>query len=978
MNEFIIKNGLISKNNSIISGSLIVTQGITGSLFGTASYATNALTSSYALNGGVTQLLAGPNVTLSPTNGLGQVTISSTAGGGSSFNTATGSYGSFYDTTTQTNPVANIPRSMSFNTTDITNGVSISGSTNPFNTYIKTQNAGVYDIQFSAQVDKTDSGTDEIVIWLRKNGTDLTNTATTITLSGNNDKQVAAWNWFVTSAANDYYQIIWSSADTDLRLLAEAISGTHPGIPSVIVTANRVDQFLSNTGSFSGSFTGQFTGSLFGTSSWANNAITSSYILNAVSSSFSQTASYILNAISSSFASTASFVITAQTASYVLNAVSSSFASTASSVNILNQNVIVTGSVNVSTSLFSPAIYGGSNSGNNLILGSTTNATKGNIVFGTSNYSELNNTLGLGVAANSLDRLSIQGIGNTSATDVINAVNSNGNILFKSQDNGQLFIGPVSSSTAMGTNNALLFISQSLVTGSTHTTTIYGTLVNQNIFSRSSNNAASMFGSFNQYNLQIDPSQTATGTILVGRRDNINFTGSSPTSTTYILADIIFGGGSTTPIWRISAASGSAVANNNPNNVNFGHQILISQGLTSNSINAAGGVIIGGGGNTLGMNVGPGVIIGTGNTLTNTGGGTQFVIGLNNNINGNFNSAIGYYNSATSANPLTGPNLSIGTGVQGWNWGIGLAGSAAASSSIALQLKLGGNIVRYRNTNLIPGNGVGYPLGLGSHSNMSTLLIGGLILSMEGSGSINSVSGVALVTGSLLQNTSFNFGNSFTEPGTTIIATTGSNADLRLTNSGWVNTTAVYVGTVFSSSLDINNTGSLFIDWAPNTDNAQRIGTGGIPPTGSNYWIWRKPDEFRFSKSAGQAVLNIDTAGKIGIWADVTSSYSSTTQLSAMLDINVGSVVNSNGQVSVSGSNIYPQIRLRGMSGNPSSIFTLDGSLWYLSTNSRLMIKQGSNTREIITSSGSVGAASVAAGSIDIVVNGTTYNVLYK
>jgi hypothetical protein len=960
MNEFIIKNGLISKNNSIISGSLIVTQGITGSLFGTASYATNALTSSYALNGGVTQLLAGPNVTLSPTNGLGQVTISSTSGGGG-FNTATGSYGSFYDTTIQTN-VAGTARSMSLNTTDITNGVSVSGSTNPFNTYIKTENAGVYDIQFSAQVDKTDSGTDKIWIWLRKNGTDLTDTATSIQLTGNGAHYVAAWNFFVNAAANDYFQLMWYSPDANVRLHAEPAFGVVPGIPSLIVTVNRVDQFLSNTGSFSGqfsgsfsgSFTGQFTGSLFGTSSWANNAITSSYILNAVSSSFSQTASYILNAVSSSFALTAS------------------------SVNTLNQNVTITGSAFISTSLYSPIVYGGVNSGNSLTLSSTTNATKGNIVFGTSNYSELNNTLGLGVAANSLDRLSIQGIGNTSATDVISAVNSNGNVLFKSQDNGQLFIGPVSSSTAMGTNNALLFISQSLATGSTHTTTIYGTLVNQNIFSRSSNNAASMFGSFNQYNLQIDPSQTATGTILVGRRDNINFTGSSPTSTTYILADIIFGGGSTTPIWRISAASSSAVANNNSNTVSFGHQILISQGLTSNSINAAGGVIIGGGGNTLGMNVGPGVIIGTGNTLTNTGGGTQFVIGLNNNINGNFNSAIGYYNSATTTNPLTGPNLSIGTGVQGWNWGIGLAGSAAASSSIALQLKLGGNIVRYRNTNLTPGNGVGYPLGLGSHSNMSTLLIGGLILSMGGSGSINSVSGVALVTGSLLQNTSFNFGNSFTEPGTTIIATTGSNADLRLTNSGWVNTTAVYVGTVFSSSLDINNTGSLFIDWAPNTDNAQRIGTGGIPPTGSNYWIWRKPDEFRFSKSAGQAVLNIDTAGKIGIWADVTSSYSSTTQLSAMLDINVGSVVNSNGQVSVSGSNIYPQIRLRGMSGNPSSIFTLDGSLWYLSTNSRLMIRQGSNTREIITSSGSVGAASAAAGSIDIVVNNTTYNVLYK
>ena len=255
----------------------------TGSLLTTASF--NAYTgsstsffagtASFASNGGVTQLLAGPNVTLSPTSGKGQVTISST-GGGSSFNTATGSYGSFYSTQTQTN-VASTARSMSLNTTDISNGVSISGSTNPFNTYIKTENAGVYDIQFSAQVDKTDSGTDEIWIWLRKNGTNLTDTATSVQLTGNGAHYVAAWNFFVNASAGDYFQLMWYSPDANVRLHAESAFGVVPGIPSLIVTANRVDQFLSNTGSFSGSFTGQFTGSLFGTSSFATSA---SYALN--------------------------------------------------------------------------------------------------------------------------------------------------------------------------------------------------------------------------------------------------------------------------------------------------------------------------------------------------------------------------------------------------------------------------------------------------------------------------------------------------------------------------------------------------------------------------------------------------------------------------------------------------------------------------------------------------------------------------
>lgn len=52
-NEFVAKNGLISQNNSIVTGSLTVTGGITGSLLGTASLAinsTNAVTSAVATN----------------------------------------------------------------------------------------------------------------------------------------------------------------------------------------------------------------------------------------------------------------------------------------------------------------------------------------------------------------------------------------------------------------------------------------------------------------------------------------------------------------------------------------------------------------------------------------------------------------------------------------------------------------------------------------------------------------------------------------------------------------------------------------------------------------------------------------------------------------------------------------------------------------------------------------------------------------
>jgi len=250
-----------------LTGSLNVSGSITSSLLGTASYAT------YALNGGVTQILAGQNISLSPTNGLGQVTITSTGGGGVYGNTATGSYGSFYDTTIQSIGTVGAVYSMSLNTTDISNGVSISGSVSPYNTYIKTANAGVYDIQFSAQLDKTSGQTGIAYIWLRKNGVDLAETNTAVTLAGGaNDKAIAAWNWFVNASANDYFQIVWAADNNNIRLYATGSGAidASPAIPSVIVTVNRVDQFLSNTGSFSGSFHGEFTGSLLGTASTAS------------------------------------------------------------------------------------------------------------------------------------------------------------------------------------------------------------------------------------------------------------------------------------------------------------------------------------------------------------------------------------------------------------------------------------------------------------------------------------------------------------------------------------------------------------------------------------------------------------------------------------------------------------------------------------------------------------------------------------
>jgi hypothetical protein len=78
------------------------------------------------------------------------------------------------------------------------------------------------------------------------------------------------------------------------------------------------------TAGITGSLSGSHVGNTTGTASWAtsaSSAITASYVLQAVSSSFATLAQT---------ANTASYIVTAQTASYVLQAVSASFSTSAS------------------------------------------------------------------------------------------------------------------------------------------------------------------------------------------------------------------------------------------------------------------------------------------------------------------------------------------------------------------------------------------------------------------------------------------------------------------------------------------------------------------------------------------------------------------------------------------------------------------------------------------------------------------------
>jgi hypothetical protein len=144
-------------------------------------------------------------------------------------------YGSFYDTTTQTTAAINTAKEMVFNTTTSQYGVYIGTPSSR----IYVDNTATYNIQFTAQLSNTAVTAQNIYIWLRVNGavTPVANSAAKILVAASSTAAaVAARNFVINLTAGDYFEIMWSTDNTGVRLSAIAASSPVPAIPSVALT----------------------------------------------------------------------------------------------------------------------------------------------------------------------------------------------------------------------------------------------------------------------------------------------------------------------------------------------------------------------------------------------------------------------------------------------------------------------------------------------------------------------------------------------------------------------------------------------------------------------------------------------------------------------------------------------------------------------------------------------------------------------
>jgi hypothetical protein len=154
-------------------------------------------------------------------------------------------YGAFSDATDQTAASTTVAYAMTFNTTDGTQGVALGSPTSR----ITVEDAGTYNLQFSAQFVNTDTAIHDVDVWFAVNGANVGNSNSRFSIpnshGGIDGHLIAALNFLVTMNASDYVEIMWCTNNTSVSIqhLASAVSPTRPATPSVIATMT----FVSNT-----------------------------------------------------------------------------------------------------------------------------------------------------------------------------------------------------------------------------------------------------------------------------------------------------------------------------------------------------------------------------------------------------------------------------------------------------------------------------------------------------------------------------------------------------------------------------------------------------------------------------------------------------------------------------------------------------------------------------------------------------------
>jgi hypothetical protein len=147
-------------------------------------------------------------------------------------------YGEFTKTTDQTPASTNTAYALTFDNTEIAEGISI-GS--PASRIVVVQ-SGLYQFDATVQISSSSSSAKTVWLWFRKNGTNIANSARLVTININNGYVPMTLAEFFSLAANDYIEIMFATNDTAITVDNVAATAFAPAAPAVVLAVSQIQQ----------------------------------------------------------------------------------------------------------------------------------------------------------------------------------------------------------------------------------------------------------------------------------------------------------------------------------------------------------------------------------------------------------------------------------------------------------------------------------------------------------------------------------------------------------------------------------------------------------------------------------------------------------------------------------------------------------------------------------------------------------------
>lgn len=146
-------------------------------------------------------------------------------------------YGAFSSYTSQALTVANTATLVQMTQTDFNNGVTLNSSA------MVVDNPGIYNMQFSVQIENDDNAPQDVYLWLKQNNVDIFGSTGKVGMParkavGNPSHDIKGWNYFLSMNAGDSVAIYWSTTSISVTLptYVASILPTKPSTASVVAT----------------------------------------------------------------------------------------------------------------------------------------------------------------------------------------------------------------------------------------------------------------------------------------------------------------------------------------------------------------------------------------------------------------------------------------------------------------------------------------------------------------------------------------------------------------------------------------------------------------------------------------------------------------------------------------------------------------------------------------------------------------------